>query len=415
MRPFGSGRLRHARLQAVLAVAAIGTAVALPVVLISVGGGVAHHELEHLENAGYQVVVSAPGFHGIQDSHNLSATIAGLSDVAAAAPILSVAIDAFNATGTVTPVLAEGVVPGSFHLTLGPTEAPLFPDPLPLGDPTDTVHFANGTYTGPATYDVIVSSTYAQAHRVTLNQTIWLSPSSNFSDAVAYRVTGFFGVPLSFVQPAGADAVLLPLSDLQVLTGLATGSGTIVPDASDTIEVVVAGSAATDPNAIASVARSVQAVVSPYYSVSTLSQEAQQLASASAVLTGFYLALSSVGLAVGLLFLALVLLRRVENDRRGIGIRRALGLPSSWIAAGYLRDGALLAAIGAVAGVVGGVLVVQALATWGSDTVRLAARLAEFDPIILAEIGAGLVALSLVASGVATRSALRTEIVEALR
>jgi len=57
---FGRGRsLRHLRLQVVLAIAAVGAAVALPVVLVSVGGGVSAHELANLENAGYQIVVSA--------------------------------------------------------------------------------------------------------------------------------------------------------------------------------------------------------------------------------------------------------------------------------------------------------------------------------------------------------------------
>ena len=56
---------------------------------------------------------------------------------------------------------------------------------------------------------------------------------------------------------------------------------------------------------------------------SALTDEAAQLRASAAVLTGFYLALSSVGLLVGLVFLALVLLRRVEAERRTIGIQRA--------------------------------------------------------------------------------------------
>jgi ABC-type lipoprotein release transport system permease subunit len=415
MRPFGSSALRHARLQAVLAVAAIGAAVALPVVLVSVGGGVASHELHDLENSGYQIVVSAPGVHGIEAAHNLSRQIEALPNVAEAAPILSVAIEAFATPGAPVAVLAEGVVPGSFLPTLGPTERGLFPATLDLGDANDSIHFDNGTYAGAATYDVMVSSPYASDYGVGVGSTIELSPSTNASDAVAYNVTGIFGVAPSILQPTGANTVLLPLSDLQVLTNLSTGPGTIVPDAADTIEVVVASSVATSPAAIAGVAASIQSVVGSSYTVSTLSEEAQQLASANAVLTGFYLALSSVGLVVGWMFLAIVLLRRVEMDRRSIGIRRALGLPGGSIAVGFLRDGAVLAATGAAAGVGGGYLLVQGLARFGSSTVREAAGLAIFDPILLGEISGALVVLSLVASGIATRAALRVGIAEALR
>lgn len=415
MRPFGSASLRHARLQAVLAVAAIGAAVALPVVLVSVGGGVATHELHDLEDSGYQIVVSAPGIHGIAGAHNLSRQLEALPSVAEAAPILSVAIEAFNGTGAPAAVLAEGVIPGTFLPTLGPTERGLFPSSLALGDPNDSVHFDNGTYDGTGTYDVMVSSPYAAQYGVQVGQTIRLSPSSNASDAVPYTVTGIFGVAPSILQPTGANSVLLPLSDLQVLTNLSAGPGTIVPDAADTIEVVVASAIATDPSAIARVAASIGSVVGSSYSVSTLSAEAQQLASANAVLTGFYLALSSVGLVVGWMFLAVVLLRRVETDRRSVGIRRALGLPGGSIAAGFLRDGAVLAGTGAAVGIAGGYLLVEALTRVGSATVREAASLAIFEPVLLGEIAGALVLLSLVASAIATRAALRLPIAEALR
>jgi ABC-type lipoprotein release transport system permease subunit len=415
MRPFGGGALRHQRLQAILAIAAIGASVALPVVLVSVGGGVASHELSDLENSGYQVVVSAPGLHGVEYAHNLSDRIDALPSIAAAAPILSVAIDAFNATGARAPVLAEGVVPGTFLPTLGPSERGLFPDPLRLGDPSDSVHYDNGTYAGTATNDVLVSSPYATRYDVHVNGTIDLSPSTNTSEEVPYLVKGIFGVPFSFIQPQGADAVLLPLSDLQSLTGLASGPGTVIPDAADTIEVVVGGTAATNPAAVAEVVSEVQHLAGPQYSVGSLSQQELELASANAVLTGFYLALSSVGLVVGWLFLAVVLLRRVEIDRRSIGIRRAIGLPGRSVVLGIARDGVVLAATGAVAGVLGGYVLVAALARWGSSTVQEAARLAIFGPVLLAEIVLGLVGLSLLASLIASRAALRLDLAEALR
>ena len=410
---FGS-RLRHLRLQQILAIAAVGTAVALPVVLVSVGGGVSAHELSQLENAGYQIVVSAAGIHGITDAHNLTERILAIASVAAASPVLSVSLDAYPGGAGPTPVLAEGVIPGQFVPTLGPAESGLFPIPLGLGDPTDRVHFDNGTYAGPATYDVLVSSPLAQADRIVTGSKLWLSPTANRTIAVGYNVTGTFGVPPTALGPTGAFAIVLPLSDLQALSGFASGPSTTAPDAADTIEVALSGSASADPATLARVADEIQAMV-PYYGVSSLNQEAQQLQSASGVLTGFYLALSSVGLTVGLLFLALVLVRRVESDRRSIGIRRALGLTGGWIAREIVLDGLALAALGSLAGVLGGYLIVESLATWGTGAVREAASLALFDPVTLGAIVVGVMALSLLASAVATRSALRIEITEALR
>jgi putative ABC transport system permease protein len=127
------------------------------------------------------------------------------------------------------------------------------------------------------------------------------------------------------------------------------------------------------------------------------------------------LALSSVGLTVGLLFLALVLLRRVESDRRSIGIRRALGLSGRSIAREILVGGAILALLGGATGVVAGYLIVEVLATWATSAVREAAQLAVFSPLELTELVAGVVGLSLLAGAVATRAALRIPITEALR
>lgn len=410
----GGRRLRHARMQAILAVAAIATAVALPVVLLSVGGGVSSHELAQLQNAGYQIVVSAAGLHGISNAHTLSQRILGIASVAAASPVLSVAIDAFPNGPGATPVLAEGVVPGAFGPTLGPAESVLFPLPLPLGDPTDRIHFDNGSYAGPATYDVLVSSPFAQALHVAPGDRLPLGPTSNASDALAYQVTGTFGVPPTALGPTGAFAVLLPLSDLQVMTGFANGATAPVTDAADTVEVAVVPSATNQPDVLTSVRNQIQSLV-PFYGVSSLSQEAEQLQSASAVLTGFYLALSSVGLSVGLVFLALVLVRRVESQRRSIGIRRAIGQPGRSIAAAVIGDGVLLAVYGASVGLIAGYAMVEAIATWATSSVREAAQLAVFVPLTLAELTAGVIGLSLLAGGWAARGALRIDLAEVLR
>lgn len=405
--------LRHSRLQMVLAVAAVGSAVALPVILLSVGGGVSAHELANIENAGYQIVVSAAGLHGITEAHNYTSEILRIGSVSAASPVLSVTIDAFSPSGAVSPVLAEGVIPDQFATTLGPSESGLFPTPLPLGDPTDEIHFANGSYSGRATNEVLVSSPYAQSHLISVGESLLLSPVANRSLGTNYTVTGIFGVPPTILGPTGAFAIVLPLSNLQVMAGFA-GGNTSARDAADTIQVAVVGSVATDPTALGQVRDKVQALF-PYYGVSSLTQESQQLQAASGVLTGFYLALSSVGLSVGLLFLALVLLRRVEADRRSIGIRRALGIPGRAIAGEILRHSAVLALVGGIVGLVAGYLVVEAIATWSTSTVQEAAQLAIFDPLVLFELVLGVVGLSLLAGAVATRSALRLKISEALR
>jgi ABC-type antimicrobial peptide transport system permease subunit len=407
-------RLRHLRFQTLLAIAAVGVAVALPVVLLSVGGGVAAHELQALEQTGYQVVVGAPGLHGIEGTHALTSRIDGLADVRAASPILSLPVTVFLPGGGQAPLLAEGVIPSTFLATVSPEESGLFPSPLPLGDPSDLHHFANGTYLGPAVNSMLVSSPFANSRSVVAGEALALSVTGNRSQATVFNVTGTFGVPPSLLGPTGAFVAILPLSDLQLLSGEARGAGGSAIDGSDTIQVALAGAASSDPSTVAAVAQEIGSLV-PYYQVSTLTQEVQSLQSAESVLTGFYLALSSFSLAIGLVFLGVLLVRRVDAMRSSIAIRRALGLPARSLAAEFARTALLLAGGGVVLGLVAGVLLVRLLASYGSPSVAAVAALAQFDPITLASLAAAVLAIGLLLSLVATRSALRLSLPEALR
>ncbi|HYK93471.1 MAG TPA: FtsX-like permease family protein, partial [Thermoplasmata archaeon] len=393
--------------------AGVATAGALPVTLLSVGGGVAAHEIAQLQQSGYQVAVSGAGVHGLSGVHGLARGIANITDVAWASPILSSSIDLFYAGGGATPALAEGVIPGAFSATQPPAERSILPDPLPLGDPTDLVHFSGGTYTGAATLDVLVSSPLSRALGIGVGASVVLSPDSASSDGTPYRVTGVFGVPAALLGPTAADAVILPLSDLQVLTGVAR-SGNALLDEADTVQVALTGPATTSPAAVDRVASQIQALA-PYYGVTSLTQQAEELEGSQAILNGFYLALSSVSLTVGFLFLALVLVRRVESDRASIAVRRAIGVPARQIAGEMIGRGLRLAIAGAVGGLVGGYLVVEALDTWGTPNVTAITSLARFDPLTLGLVVVGVVLLSLPASGAATRAALKLSVPEALR
>ncbi|HKS59408.1 MAG TPA: hypothetical protein VJS68_01365, partial [Thermoplasmata archaeon] len=140
-RPIG---LSHGVLQTAFAVAAIAAAVALPVILLSVGGGVLRHEINALQDSGFEIAVSAAGLHGISLAHQRVAQIGALATVAAASPVLSEAVDLYRGNSTPVPLLAEGVIPAAFTATEGAALRGLFPNPLPLGDPSDLSHYANG-------------------------------------------------------------------------------------------------------------------------------------------------------------------------------------------------------------------------------------------------------------------------------
>ncbi|MCI4355481.1 MAG: hypothetical protein L3K06_08995, partial [Thermoplasmata archaeon] len=315
-----------------------------------------------------------------------------------------------------TPILAEGIVPSDFAATESPQFRGLFPQPLPFSDAKDAVHYDHGAYDGPSALEVLVSTPFAADYAVHLGDSLPLAQSANASQSMKFHVIGFFGVPPASLGPTAVFGILVPLSDLQVLTGTARApavAGAIV-DAADSIEVSLVAGASTDPSAIDRAAGSIGALV-PYYGISTLTDEAAQIRASAAVLTGFSLALSSVGLLVGLVFLSLVLLRRVESERRTVGIERALGVPAGQILVEWIRRSLTLGAAGAVGGLAAGSIIVVILARYGQGAVATAAQLAEFDPLALARLALAVLGLAALTGLVATRAALRIPITEALR
>ncbi|HEV2317897.1 MAG TPA: ABC transporter permease [Thermoplasmata archaeon] len=411
----GSGwRLRNWRTQTVMACIALAVAVSLPVVLLSVGGGVSDHVLNDLQSSGFQISLTAPGTHGISRTHDLVAAIGHLAHVGEVSPVLSVSLDLFRSTGGPLPVLCEGVLPGPFVQSLPPDQRALFPSPLPFSDGADSEQWDNGSYSGPAATELMVSSPIANAYQIRVGDTVRLAPTSTSTNSTALRVVGTFGVPPALLGPTGAFAVIVPLAELQVLTGNARNSLGGPIDAADSVDVGLAGSAARDPGTVAEVARQIQSLY-PFYSVTTQSQTVDQERSSAAILMGFYLALSSASVAVGLFFLALVLVRRVEAMRSTIAIRRAIGEPARFLGADLAGQGLMLGGFGALGGLALGYVTVRAIAAWGTAGAQDAAQLAVFDPVVLAALLGAVVALGVASSLLATRAALRVPITEALR
>jgi putative ABC transport system permease protein len=415
MRAFRRVRsLRHARLQLALVVAALSVAVTLPVLLLSVGDGVSSHELHALETSGFQISVSAPGTHGVRGAHAAVARLLGIPGVSAVSPALAIPIDLFPPGGGPIPLLAEGVLPGPFLATLPPEESALFPHPLPLGDPNDTAHYANGTYLGPASSKLIVSGPIAAADHLRVGESVTLAATNDRSAGTTYSISGLFATPPALLGPTAAFAAILPLSELQSLAGLGRNLTGALLDAADDLEVAVSPASTTAPGAVDRIAAEIQAAF-PYYAVSTQSQTVAQAENAAAILQGFYVALSSVSLAVGLLFLALILVRRVDTRRPVLAVERAIGVPATMIAGGIAWEALLLACAGVVGGLVLGFLVITLLATYGSAGVQTAAQFAIFDPVTLLALAGAMIGLALLASLWATRAALRIPIPEAIR
>jgi putative ABC transport system permease protein len=121
-----------------------------------------------------------------------------------------------------------------------------------------------------------------------------------------------------------------------------------------------------DPDAVNRVADVLARTVNPEkpeeVEVSRPSDALAARAAAKGAFTALFLGLGAVALVVGGLGIANVMVISVLERRSEIGLRRALGATKRHIAAQFLTESVLLAAIGGLAGVAAGVVVIAAYA-----------------------------------------------------
>ena len=115
----------------------------------------------------------------------------------------------------------RGCHPRPVHADLGAERIGALPVPAPSRRPDRQHPLRPRHLLGERHLRRAVSTPYAAAHSVSVGDTLTLSPVANCSLGTSYKVTGTFGVPPTILGPTGAFAVLLPLSDLQTMTGYA--------------------------------------------------------------------------------------------------------------------------------------------------------------------------------------------------
>lgn len=216
------------------------------------------------------------------------------------------------------------------------------------GDP----HYANGSYAGPRTGEVVLDQGLAGALGVGPGDLLWMSPRSVagpadlagwFANATAFRVVGisepFWLIPSALLG-------FLYLSELQGLLGkgsAATDEATLVllhltdpgnPEADQT--VLAHAFPALSVFTIGNVLGAVQSVIDLYRTFGTL--------------------IGLIGVIVATLFTTTVLLMSVDDRSRELALLRALGYSRARVAGFVLEEAVLLALLGLAVGLPLGLL-----------------------------------------------------------
>ena len=325
-------QLGHYRVRTVLLVLAISLAVLSTTLLASVGVGVVETGTQMFDDAGRDLWVSGgpsrigPGGleNGITDAHRVAAEMKARDGVLNAEPIAYQSVYVGTDPGDLHNVVGVGITGGggeSVSITAGRSfEGGVDP------------HYADGTYDGPMTREVVVGPRLAA--QFDLEPGDALHVGGTVASARENRFT-VIGVSPTFSRFLGAPTAFLLLSELQEVSGT-TGSDRAA-------QIIVTLQPGTDVEAAE---REFERAY-PEYEIRTNQEQLQ------AVLQGQALVLASAGVLVVLAVLAGIALTvnvmalLVHHQRRALAVLKAGGVSSRTLGWVVIWQAVLVGVVGA--------------------------------------------------------------------
>lgn len=329
-------QLRQFRIRTALAVVGIAVAILLVITLAGLGVGMltaGSDAIAWIDRGlwvGGGAVELAPGAVGnvenpIQDAHAVSTDMEGHSGVNRAQPLAFQTVYVSTDGQTFSTIIGVGV--GGDGSGITPGKAPFS---------TSDVHYANGSYDGPMTHEVVVDRSAAERFDLSEGDTLYVGGTLANARANEFEVVG---VVNSFSTFLGAPAVGLHLSELQ------TVSGTTGRDRASLIAVTLEPDA--DPEAV----RSDLAAAYPSLEVRTNHQQLRAIMGNQGAVVASAGTLVVLAVVVGLILIVNVLSLLVYQHRTRLAALKAAGISGRTLVTVVGMQGALLGIIGGAVGV----------------------------------------------------------------
>ncbi|SNR49566.1 putative ABC transport system permease protein [Halorubrum ezzemoulense] len=342
----GLTQLRQHRTRTLLAIIGIALAVLSVTLLAGVGLGVVETGQEQFDASGRDLWVTggpvqlAPGTVGgfentVVDAHSVAAAIDSREDVTAAVPMAyqTVYVSTSGDEWETIVGVGSGVGP-AVEITDGTQ--------FQQGD----VHYANGTYAGPMTHEIIIDPRTAELLDVGVGDSIYVGGTLSSARANQFEIVG---VSPTFSRFLGTPSVTLHLSELQAVTG------TTATDRASLITVSL--NAGASPSTVAS---AIEAEY-PEYTVRTNSEQLEATLERQAVLLASGGSLVVLGVLAGLALTANLMVSVVYQQRQELAALKALGSRTSTLVGVVLTQALVLGVLGGVVGVVATLPLVELL------------------------------------------------------
>lgn len=356
----GLAQLRHEKARTVLAVLGITLAVLAITLLSGIGIGVVETGEQKFDASARDLWVTggpvkfSPQTGGVEntlvDAHPVAAEIQRRDDVLTAVPM------AFQ-TVYVSTNMSE------FKTVIG-TGAPAKGKSVRITDgeafSSEDVHYADGTYDGPMTHEVVISPRTATLLNASVGDTLYVGGTIATARQHEFTVVG---ISPTFSQFLGAPNVVVHLSELQEITG------TTATDRATFISVSLHDGA--DPERVAAELERRY----PGYDVRTNEEQLRATLRDQAVLLVSGASLVVLALLTGVTLTVNLLLSLVYQQRRELAALKALGSSTATLAG-------IVAVQALVLGVIGGLLGVGLTFPAVSLLNRIASAVVGFEGVV---------------------------------
>lgn len=393
-------QLRHDRLRTLLAVLGVAMAVLATVLLVSVGTGVVETGQQKFDQSGRDLWVtggpvelrpgSAGGFQNtLVDSHAVADNISAREDVATAVPMSFQTVYVGRNTSDYRTLVGAGAP------ARGPSVTITDGRPFQNRD----VHYANGSYDGPMTHEVVIDRRTARLLNVSVNDTLYIG--STLATARENEFT-IVGVSPTYSRFVGAPTVTLHLSELQEVTG------TTASDRATFISVRL-----QDDANVSAVESELQAQY-PSYSIRTNREQLQATLEEKVTVIASGVSLVLLAVVAGILLTMNLQLSFVYQRRETFAALRALGTSSSSQVVVVLVNTLLIGVLGSAVGI-GLAVPATWLLNWVAATVSGFQNVVSLTPRILLGGFVAAILVSLLSAVAASVYLLRLKPLSVLR
>ncbi len=210
------------------------------------------------------------------------------------------------------------------------------------GDP----HYANGTYDGPFTHEIVLDQGLAGVLGVSVGDLVWVSPAQAtgaaalpgwYANATAFRVVGISG---PFWLIPSALLAFCYLSELQSVIG----GGTPSTDYASLLLIHL-----NDPTTASADQTRIEAAF-PSLTVITLSEVLGAIQQVVNIYRTFGVLIGVIGIVVAALFATTVLQMSVDDRSRELALLRAVGYTRAGVGGLVVEEGVVLALLGLAIG-----------------------------------------------------------------